>query len=56
MGFVIGTGTGALPVVDEVKGEAKHRGIKLVIRPTLEPTTELKENPGRTNAVLNVTC
>src|SRR6266851_5566692 len=32
--FVIGTGTGALPVMKEVKQEAKRRKIKLVILPT----------------------
>src|SRR5262252_7846178 len=32
--LVIGTGTGALPVMDEVKREARRRNIKLVILPT----------------------
>jgi hypothetical protein len=27
--LVIGTGTGGLPVMDEVKREAEHRGIKI---------------------------
>jgi hypothetical protein len=31
--LLIGTGTGALPVMDEVKKEAKRRKIKLVILP-----------------------
>ena len=34
--LVIGTGTSALPVMDEVKREAKRRKIKLVILPTQE--------------------
>jgi len=54
--LVIGTGTGALPVMDEVKREAKRRGIKLVILPTVEAIAELKEHPDRANAVLHVTC
>src|ERR1041385_2231106 len=32
--LVIGTGTGALPVMDEVKQEARRRKIKLMILPT----------------------
>jgi hypothetical protein len=54
--LVIGTGTGNLPVMDEVKREAKRRGIKLVILPTSEAILELKEHPDRANAVLHVTC
>ena len=54
--LVIGTGTGALPVMDEVKREAKRRGIKLVILPTVEAIAELTEHPDRANAVLHVTC
>jgi hypothetical protein len=34
--LVIGTGTGALPVMDKLKKEAKRRKIKLVILPTSE--------------------
>jgi hypothetical protein len=54
--LVIGTGTGNLPVMDEVKREAKRRGIKLLILPTAEAIAELKERPNRANAVLHVTC
>lgn len=32
--LVIGTGTGALPIMEEVKKEAKRRKIKLVVLPT----------------------
>src|SRR6266545_2049069 len=32
--LVIGTGTGALPIMEDVKREAKRRKIKLVILPT----------------------
>jgi len=54
--LVIGTGTGNLPVMDEVKREAKRRGIKLLILPTAKAIAELKEHPERANAVLHVTC
>jgi hypothetical protein len=54
--LVIGTGTGALPVMPEVKREAKRREIKLVILPTVEAIEELKQHPGDTNAILHVTC
>jgi len=53
---VIGTGTGALPVMDEVKQEAKRRKIKLVILPTKKAIQELKKEPSETNAILHVTC
>jgi hypothetical protein len=55
-GFVIGTGTGGLPVMDEVKQEAERRGIKLVILPTTEAIDLLKKEPADTNAILHVTC
>lgn len=54
--LVIGTGTGNLPVMDEVKREAKRRRIKLLILPTADAIAELKEHPDRANAVLHVTC
>jgi hypothetical protein len=54
--LVIGTGTGRLPVMDEVKHEAKRRRVKLVILPTAEAVRELKENPDEVNAILHVTC
>jgi hypothetical protein len=54
--LVIGTGTGALPVMEEVKREAQRRKIKLIILPTLEAIQELKNDPAATNAVLHVTC
>src|ERR1700694_2532995 len=34
--LVIGTGTGALPVMEEVKQEAKHRKITLLVLPTAQ--------------------
>ena len=54
--LVIGTGTGRLPVMDEVKHEAKRRHIKLLILPTVEAITELRERPDKVNAILHVTC
>src|SRR5712692_6515505 len=53
--LVIGTGTGALPVMKEVKREAERRKIKLLILPTEKAIEELKQHPGDTNAVLHVT-
>ena len=54
--LVIGTGTGKLPVMDEVKREAKRRKIKLLILTTAEAIEALKEGPDNTNAILHVTC
>ena len=54
--LVIGTGDGALPVMDEVKRDAKKRKIKLVILPTKEAIKELKKETPATNAILHVTC
>jgi hypothetical protein len=54
--LVIGTGTGRLPVMDEVKHEAKRRHIKLLILPTAEAIEELRGHPDKVNAVLHVTC
>ena len=53
---MIGTGTGALPVMKEVKREAQRRKIKLVILPTVEAVEKLKQRPSDTNAILHVTC
>lgn len=54
--LVIGTGTGALPVMEEVKHEAKRRHVELLIVPTAEAITQLKEQPEQTNAILHLTC
>ena len=54
--LVVGTGTGALPVMDEVKEEAQRRRVELLILPTVEAIEVLKKNPEGTNAILHVTC
>src|SRR5258707_14785133 len=54
--LVIGTGTGALPIMEEVKREARRRKIELLVLPTARAITALTENPEETNAILHVTC
>ena len=54
--LVIGTGTGALPVMKEVEREAERRKIELVILPTNRAIQVLKREPADTNAILHVTC
>lgn len=54
--LVIGTGNGALPVMEEVKSEAKRRKVELIILPTVEAIKALSKNPRETNAILHVTC
>lgn len=54
--LVIGTGTGALPVMDEVKQEARRRKIALVIVPTVRALELLRHQSADTNAILHVTC
>jgi hypothetical protein len=55
--LVIGTGAyGRLPVMKDVKREAKERNIKLVILPTEDAIKALSDKPKKTNAILHVTC
>jgi hypothetical protein len=54
--LVIGTGTGALPVMTEVKKEAKRRNVKLVVITTSEAIKVLRDKPDETNAILHLTC
>jgi hypothetical protein len=55
--LVIGTGAyGRLPVMDDVKREAKDRRVKLIVLPTAEAIKVLQKQPKKTNAVLHVTC
>lgn len=54
--LVIGTGTGALPVMEQVQREAQRREIELVIVPTARAIELLKQEAADTNAILHVTC
>ena|SRR5215471_12941198 len=54
--LIIGTGTGALPVMDDVKSEAKRRKVSVLVLPTGAAIEELKKHPDETNAILHVTC
>ena len=55
--LIVGTGAyGRLPVMKEVKREAKRRKVELVVLPTSQAIDVLKENPEATNAILHVTC
>jgi hypothetical protein len=54
--LVIGTGAGALPVMEEVRREAHRRNIKLLILPTIGAIEMLKQHPRDTNALLHLTC
>jgi hypothetical protein len=54
--LVIGTGTGALPVMEQVQLEAQRRKIELVIAPTARAIEVLKQQSADTNAILHVTC
>jgi hypothetical protein len=55
--LVIGTGKyGSLPVMDEVKLEARKRGVNLLIASTDEAIEALAANNKDTNAILHVTC
>jgi hypothetical protein len=54
--LIIGTGTGALPIMEEVKREAKHRDVELLVLPTAQAVSVLNDNVPGTNAILHVTC
>ena len=54
--LVVGTGEGALPVMDEVKREAERRKVELLIVPTEEAMEILNQRAKDTNAILHVTC
>src|SRR4029453_1173993 len=54
--LVVGTGTGALLVMVEVKREAKRRNVELLILPTVQAIEKLKEKPAKANAILHLTC
>jgi hypothetical protein len=54
--LVIGTGTGALPVMEQIEQEARRRNIELVIVPTERAIDLLRQQSADTNAILHVTC
>jgi hypothetical protein len=55
--LVVGTGTyGSLPVMEEVKREAKRRKVELLVVPTPQAIEALKHEAEETNAILHVTC
>ncbi len=54
--LVVGTGTGALPVMNEVRREARRRKVELLILPTEEAMEVLNRRARNTNAILHVTC
>ena len=55
--LIVGTGNySALPVMDDVKAEARHREVEMVIVPTAAAIKLLNERSKDTNAILHVTC
>ena len=55
--LVVGTGRyGSLPVMEEVKREARRRKVALLILPTDEALAVLVKRSEETNAILHVTC
>ena len=55
--LVVGTGAdGALPVMQQVRDEARRRKIDLVVLPTAEAIDALAKATTDTNAILHLTC
>jgi hypothetical protein len=55
--LVIGTGAdGALPVLPQVRDEARRRKVDLVVLPTAEAIGVLARAAPDTNAILHLTC
>jgi hypothetical protein len=55
--LIIGTGMhGAMPVMEEVKQEAAHRKVELLILPTAEAIERLQTRMEYINAILHLTC
>ena len=54
---VVGSGAdGALPVMQQVRDEARRRKIDLVVLPTAEAISALAKATADTNAILHLTC
>ena len=55
--LVVGTGAeGALPVMQQVRDEARRRKVELVVLPTAEAVGALAKAPADTNVILHLTC
>jgi len=55
--LVIGTGAhGALPVMQQVRDEARRRKVDLVVLPTADAIGALTKAAADTNAILHLTC
>jgi hypothetical protein len=55
--LVIGTGAyGRLPIMEEVKQEAKRRKVELIVLETIKAIDLLNQQPENTNAILHITC
>ncbi len=55
--LVIGTGAdGALPVMQQVRAEARRRKVDLVVLPTADAIGALTKATADTNAILHLTC
>lgn len=54
--LIVGTGEGALPVMDSVKSEAERRKVELLIVPTQRAIELLQQGAKKTNAILHLTC
>jgi hypothetical protein len=54
---VVGTGADeALPVMQQVRDEARRRKIDLVVLPTADAISTLTKATADTNAILHLTC
>ena len=54
---MIGTGAdGALPVMPQVRDEARRRKVELVVLPTAQAIGALAKADAHTNAILHLTC
>jgi len=55
--LVVGTGAdGALPVMQQVRDEARRRKVELVVLPTAQAISALTEAGAHTNGILHLTC